>query len=427
MVRRRTYLLCLATTVLCLVSACSSAAKGGATSSKDSGSTPAASGSIAAASGSTPAASGSATSAGGGSDLATATASLAKYYKGTDRSLPTSAPKPPAGKKIWVIACSTNAEGCSTPANAAADAGRKLGWTVTVQDGKLDPNVYNQLIRGAIAAKVDGIVLESVDCGPVAAAIKQATAAGIKVVGSVASDCNVKYVGGQPEFTAQVSYCAQPTSDEAKLEGCYESFLNNEYAGNMANYTIVKANGKANVIVMQEDDTLQARIVGTAYQSALAKCSGCEVHVVPFTGQDLIDGGLQAKAAAAIQKYPAANTVMIPYDAAGLLGVSAAVKAAQAQGRALQMIGAEGLSAAIAQIKSGQGQTFATGAPIQWWGWSAIDAMIRVFAGQPQVDQGIGVQAIDKDHNLPTKTPYYNGNQHTDWQANYLKIWGVSS
>lgn len=403
--RRRTYLLILATAVLCLLSACSSSAKGGATKSTDSAST---------------------SQAGGQSDLATANANLAKYYKGTDRPLPTSAPKPPPGKKIWVIACSTAAEGCSTPANAAADAGRKLGWTMTVQDGKLDPNVYNQLIRGAIAAKVDGLVLESVDCGPVAAAIKQATDAGIKVVGSVASDCNQKYVGGQAEFTAQVSYCAQPTSDEAKLESCYESFLNNEYAGNMANYTIAQLNGKANVIVMQEDDTLQARIVGTAYQSALAQCSGCKVHVIPFTGQDLIDGNLQAKAAAALQKFPNADTVMIPYDAAGLLGVSAAVKTAQAQGRALQMIGAEGLSGAIAQIKSGQGQTFATGAPIQWWGWSAIDAMIRAFAGQPQVDEGIGVQAINKDHNLPTATPYYNGNQNTDWKANYLKIWGVS-
>jgi len=403
MVRRRRYLLCLATAVLCLLSACSSSANGGA--STDSANT---------------------TQASGQRDVATANANLAKYYKGTDRPLPTSAPKPPAGKKIWVIACSTAAEGCSTPANAAADAGRKLGWTMTVQDGKLDPNVYNQLIRGAIAAKIDGIVLESVDCGPVAAAIKQATDAGIKVVGSVALDCDQKFVGGQPEFTAQVSYCAQPTSDEAKLEGCYENFLNGEVAGNMADYTIAKFNGKANVIVMQEDDTLQARIIGTAYQSALKQCSGCEVHVIPFTGQDLINGNLQAKAAAALQKFPTANTVMIPYDAAGLLGVSAAVKTAQAQGRDLQMIGQEGLSGAMAQIKSGQGQTFAAGAPIQWWGWAAIDAMIRASAGEPQADEGIGVQAIDKDHNLPTQTPFYNGNQNTEWQANYLKIWGVS-
>lgn len=358
--------------------------------------------------------------------LATAKANTARYIAGTDRALPTSAPKPEAGKKVWVIACSMAAEGCATPANAAAKAGKRIGWDMTVQDGKLDPNTYNQLIRSAIAAKVDGIILAVVDCGPVAEAIKQATAAGIKVVGTVSLDCNQEYVGGEAEFSAQVSYCPDPTEDPAKLEICYEDFLKNEYAGNMADYTISKLDGKAEVIVMQEDDTLEPRIVGEAYQAQMAKCGGCKVHVVDFTGQDLINGNLQTKAAAALVKYPTANVVMIPYDAAGFLGVSAAVKTTQNQGRDLIMVGAEGLSGAIEQIKAGQGQSFATGAPTAWWGWAAVDAMIRVVAGEPQVDQGIGVQAIDKDNNLPTATHYYDGNQDTKWQENYLKIWGVS-
>ena len=125
-------------------------------------------------------------SASGGDDsyLATAKADMAKYFKGTDRALPSSAPKPATGKKVWVIACSMAAEGCANPANAAAEAGRALGWTMTVQDGKLDPNTYNQLIRAAIAAKVDGIILAVVDCGPIAAAIRKATADGIKVIGT---------------------------------------------------------------------------------------------------------------------------------------------------------------------------------------------------------------------------------------------------
>jgi hypothetical protein len=52
--------------------------------------------------------------------------------------------------------------------------------------------------------------------------------------------------------------------------------------------------------------------------------------------------------------------------------------------------------------------------------------MVRVFAGEPQVDQGIGVQSIDKNHNLPASTSYYDGNQRSQWRENYLKIWGVS-
>ena len=358
--------------------------------------------------------------------LPTAKANTEKYLAGTDRELPASAPKPEPGKKIWVIACSMAAEGCATPANAAAEAGRKLGWNMTVQDGRLDPNTYNQLIRQAVAAQVDGLILAVVDCAPAAEAIKQATQAGVKVVGTVALDCSNEYVGGKAEFTAQVSYCANPTSDPTELNSCYEKFLKDEYAGSMADYTISQRDGKADVIVMQEDDTLEPRIVGNAYQEHMKRCGGCTVRVVPFTGQDLISGSLQTKVSAALAQYPTANAVMIPYDAAGFLGVSAAVKTAQAQGRHLIMIGAEGLSGAIEQIKSGQGQSFAAGAPTAWWGWAAVDTMVRVFAGEPQVDQGIGVQSIDKNHNLPTSTPYYDGNQRSQWRENYLKIWGVS-
>lgn len=372
----------------------------------------------------------SASDAGSGSGddsyTSTAKANLENYYAGTDRSLPAEAPAPPSGKKVWVMACSTAAEGCATPANAAAEAGRELGWEVTVQDGKLDPNVYNQVIRSAIAAKVDGIILAGADCGPAAEAIRQATGAGIKVVGTVALDCNQEYVGGEALFSAQVSYCPEPTEDPVQLQQCFEDFLNGEMSGAMADYAIAKLDGKAEVIVMQEDDALEARIIGEAFQEHMKQCGGCQVHVVPFTGQDLIGGTLQTKAAAALSRYPTANAVMIPYDAAGLLGVTAAVKTAQNQGRELEMIGQEGLAGAIEQIKSGNGQTFAAGAPSAWWGWAAIDTMNRSFAGEPQVDQGIGVGAVDSEHNLPTDTPYYNGNPDTAWEENYRKIWGLS-
>jgi len=355
----------------------------------------------------------------------TAKASLEKFYSGTDRALPNSAPPVAKGKKVWVIACAMAAEGCANPANAAADAGRKLGWTMTVQDGRLDPNIYNSLIRTAITAKVDGIILAAVDCGPVQNSLSQAVAAGIKVVGTVALDCSQKYVAGKPLFSAQVSYCANQTSSEEALESCYEQFLDNEYARNMADYTIAKRDGKADVIVMQENDTLEARLVGEAYQGWLNKCGDCKTHVISFSGQDLVTGRLQSIAAAALIKYRSANAVEIPYDAAGLLGVGAAVKTARAQGRDVLLVGAEGLSPAIAQIKSGTGQTFATGAPTAWWGWAAVDTLNRVFAGQPQVDQGIGVAAVDKEHNIPTETTYYDGNARSKWRENYIQLWGV--
>ena len=154
-----------------------------------------------------------------GDYVAQAKHNMEAFFAGTDRALPNAAPKPVAGKKVWVIACAMAGEGCANPANAAAFAGRKLGWDMTVQDGRLDPNVYNSLIRTAITAKVDAIILIAVDCGPAQGTLAQAVTAGIKIIGVYSLDCSQKYFGGKPQFTAQVSYCANPTSDEVHAGG----------------------------------------------------------------------------------------------------------------------------------------------------------------------------------------------------------------
>jgi ribose transport system substrate-binding protein len=49
-----------------------------------------------------------------------------------------------------------------------------------------------------------------------------------------------------------------------------------------------------------------------------------------------------------------------------------------------------------------------------------------VFAGEPQVDAGIGHHTIDATHNLPTGPGGYDGNaKSAGYDANYKRIWGV--
>jgi ribose transport system substrate-binding protein len=101
------------------------------------------------------------------------------------------------------------------------------------------------------------------------------------------------------------------------------------------------------------------------------------------------------------------------------------VAAAKASGRKLLLTGGEGLAPNVALIRK-RTQDYAAGVPSAWVGWAAIDGVNRMFAGKPQVDEGIGNQAIDTTNNLPTKTPYYDGNAKSqDYQSVYRKIWGV--
>ncbi len=51
-----------------------------------------------------------------------------------------------------MIACCQAAEGSSRPANAIAEAGKLLGWTVDIFDGKGDPAEQSKAFNAAIEA-----------------------------------------------------------------------------------------------------------------------------------------------------------------------------------------------------------------------------------------------------------------------------------
>lgn len=343
---------------------------------------------------------------------------LEANYAGTDRELPSSAPKPAADKNIWIITCSLAAEGCSAPGKALAEAAEVLGWTSTLVDGKLDPAVYNSSIRNAIADKADAVVLVSVDCALTKASLQAAKNEGIKVGGLYGLDCDDKYAGGGKKlFDFELQYADGQT---------YGEFMTGTYAQSIADYVIAKTDGKANVIAMRENDVAVVRHIGDGFVERMEQCSGCKVTSVEFTGADFLSGKLQAKVQTALTQNPNADVVFAPYDAAVTLGIAAGVKSAGRDDKVL-LVGGEGLSPNIEMIKSGSGQDFAAGAPARWAGWALADELVRTFAGEPLVDEGIGVQSIDADNNIPTKTPFYDGNAETNYEANFRKIWGLTS
>jgi ribose transport system substrate-binding protein len=360
-------------------------------------------------------ASGNAAASGGD---AWAKAFLTKAYGGTDGTLPTSSPPAAKGKEVWILSCSQAAPGCAIPAQAAVQAAAAIGWKSKILDGKFDPTVWNKLLRSAVAAKPDAVILDAVDCAAVQASLSAAKQAGIKIYGFYSFDCNDSYTKGASLFDGQLSFA--PWKD-------YGDFIQNQFARTQAAYAIVKQAGKANVVEFYETDVAVAHHIADGYDRWMATCPGCKVWKVPFTGADLIGGKLQAKAAAALSRYPTANVVAAPYDATILLGIGAAVAEARASGRKLLLTGGEGLGPNIALIRKG-GQDFAAGLPAAWVGWAAIDGLNRVFNGQPQVGEGLGNEAIDSAHNLPTKTAYYDGNSRSgDYRAVYEKLWQTGS
>jgi ribose transport system substrate-binding protein len=349
--------------------------------------------------------------------VAQADKALEVDYAGTDRELPKSGPKAATGKTVWVLSCTQAGAGCALPAAGAVEAAKAIGWNVKLVDGKYDPATYNSLIRQATAAKVDGIVLVVVDCALVQGSLKAAKAAGIKIYGLYALDCDDKYAGGgTPQFDASIQYADGAT---------YGTYIQDDYAKAIADYVIAKTDGKAKVIQFKMEDTAVVRHIGDGFEAEMKTCTGCKVYTKVFTAQEFLGNKLQGFTTSMLTQHPDANVVMAPYDASILLGIGPAVQQAKAQGRKLMLTGGEGLPPNIKLIKSGL-QTSAAGAPSRWVGWASIDGLNRVFAGEPQVDAGIGHQTIDATHNVPTGPNGYDGNaKSAGYDANYKKIWGV--
>lgn len=348
-----------------------------------------------------------------GNIVAEAKAALQRNYRGTDGPVPASGPPAAKNKSIWVITCGQAAVGCATLGNAAVAAARTIGWKVTLCDGKLSPPTYVQCVYSAIAAHADAIVPTIVDCPDISSPLAAARRAGIKIFGLVSFDCDV--AGGANLFNATVHYHGAST-----LADFYATL-----AKTMADYVIAKSNGAAHVLLIGENDDYTGRTIFAAQRTELARCTSCRVYDLVFSLSDLGSGVLASKVSAALVQHPDVTTVVAGFDAAIDAGIGQAVSSA---GRPLMLTGLEGLPANISLIKQGR-QAAVAGISLGWIGWAAIDGLNRLFAGQPQVDEGIGWQTVDKDHNLPT-TPAYDGNVGSngqpkqDYQAIYRKSWG---
>ena len=335
--------------------------------------------------------------------------SVERGFAGTDEELPAEGPEPAKGLKVWIVACTLEGEGCARPAEAAADAAKELGWEATIADGKLDPNEQANQIRNGISAGADVIVPLSISCDTVPGAFQAARDAGVKLYGLYSRDCE------KPLLDAKIDYGDGVDDLAVDVVG-----------PEIAKYVIVKTEGKAEVVHLFFDDGGGGRDLGLAFEKTFeTDCPGCEVHQVPVTGADIAGGRLQSLTSAALVKYPKANVVMAPFDGLILLGVGAAVTQAEAQGRDILLTGLEGLAPNLKMIAEGGPQDLAAGSPGGWHGWATIDGINRLFAGEDQVDPGIGYQLIDKEH-PPATIPYEGNERSLGWKDNYRRIWGLA-
>lgn len=314
-------------------------------------------------------------------------------YAGTEREPTRKGPPAQKGKRVTVVSCTQSAPGCSIPAAGVKEAGDKLGWKVTVVDGKADPGVYNSAIRQAVAAKADGVVLVAIDCPAVKTSLELAKRDKVPVVSTYGFDCDDPKIGGPSLLAATVNYGTKTVG---------EYFTN--WGRLQADYVIAKSGGKAKIMILGAPEYLLFRYKVAGFRDEIKKrCPGCEIVAqqdVPVTG--LSNGKAVQQTQTLLAQHPE-TTVLVPgYDAmTSTVAQSPAVRSKVAQG--MLLVGSEGYIQNMDLIREGI-QTSSIAVPAEWLGWAGADALNRVIAGDPGIpDQGIGYTIVDKGHNLPPK------------------------
>jgi ribose transport system substrate-binding protein len=327
------------------------------------------------------------------------------YYKGTFTAPPSETVKTAKGKVVWLIDCGADQPSCSVPSGYAADAAKALGWTTKEVDGKSNPSTQSTLIRQAIAAGADGVILQVIDCVNVKQALVEARDAGVKIVAHAGADCPHPLFDYAPSISGAENYLEGETVSGDAQAAWIASRLGSE-------------GGK--VIGLRAPFVPAGEKIWEGFVAGMKKyCPKCEVVEMTTAITDFGGTALSQKVQATLTKNPDAKAFMGLFDGAVSLGVAPGLKAA---GRSMPVTGAQGSPDMINRIRTSDG-AFATVATSEVAaGYEAIDALNSLFQGEEPAPSSNGWQLVDESHNVPDGDEYiapYN------YAAAYKARWGV--
>jgi len=318
---------------------------------------------------------------------------------------PTSAPKPDAGKSVVYLSGDEQNDIAHLYGVYIKQAGEKLGWKVTIIDGKGSPTSWLAGMNQAIALKPNGIAMFA-DAASLKDPIKNGVAQGISFVGLHAAGLP----GPQPDLNLFVNIQEDPR-EIGKAEG---------------QWAIADSEGKAHVVILTHNEYAIAEVKSMATKAAVEKCSSCKVLEY-----------VNSPASEAAQRQPQLTTSWVQRFGLPLYGTSVgdndwdfAVPVLRSGGvdpSQAKLIGADGNRSAYDRIRKGdQYQTVTVSEPIELQAYQAIDELNRAFHGQPP-------SGFVQPPFLVTKENIHSegGDQNTfipsnDYKKHYAEIWGVA-
>ena len=321
---------------------------------------------------------------------------------------PSTGPAAQKDKTIVYVSADQRNGGVLGVSKGVEEAAAAIGWTVRVIDGQGSVSGRSSAIQQAIALQPQGIVLGGIDATEQAELVKQADAAGIKIVGwhATASTGPSKTL---PIFT-------NITTDPLEVSRAAASFV------------VADSDGKAGVVIFTDSVYEIAIAKSNAMADVIKACSECKILSVEDTPLAEASNRIPQLTNALMQRFGDEWTYSLtindlPYD---FMASTLEAAGKKPDGFPRNISAGDGSEAAFQRIQQNYFQYGTVAEPLSMHGWQVVDEMNRAFAGEK--DSGF----VAKVHLFVPENVKFDGgaknvyDPENGYRDAYKKIWGVN-
>ncbi|MCU1378198.1 MAG: ABC-type sugar transport system periplasmic component-like protein [Acidimicrobiales bacterium] len=310
--------------------------------------------------------------------------------------------RPYAGKELWVVSADLSIPFHQNIVAGFKEAATAAGVRAVAFDGKGRTTEMARGIEQAVAQEAAGIALISIDTRLVTAAIAQANAALIPVVGVLNTDARAGLDKG--------------TAGEATIDYIGSGEL-------LTAYAVANTDGPVNGLYA---DVSEFRVMGFLKQGIQdgfqRYCpTGCSIKTFDTEAADFKDQ-VQTKTQSELRGNPNTNWMFSAFDAQALFVVPSVTVAGF--GGKVRVGSINAVAANLDFIVKRNTQVVDVGNSNNWLGWAAVDRAFRASAGDNAISE-VPIRLFDADNlagaNVRNEAALFDG---VDYKAEYQKLWG---
>ncbi|WP_289248436.1 substrate-binding domain-containing protein [Galbitalea sp. SE-J8] len=307
------------------------------------------------------------------------------------------------GKTIAFVGADLTNGGINTVAEGMKEPIKAIGWTMNVYDGKATVQGHTDAIHQAIASHPDAIVLGGVDATEQASSVKEASDAGIPLVGWHSAD------------------------EVGAVKGLFDNISTDPLvvAQLAAAYAVADSDGKAGVAIFRDSQYSVAVRKAEAMAAYVRACSGCSVLEEIDSPIAESDSRMPGVISNLLQQYGDKLNYLLAINGNYYGGAQQALRAAgkDPAGPPKAIAAGDGDAAEFQRIRDVDYQAVTVAEPLLLQSWQIVDELNRALSGESNSGFVAAPGLVDKSNVPQEGSSIFD--PKSGYRDVYKKVWGV--